>query len=255
MSKELGAGAWSYFGDPRAISHDGHTFTGWISTVGHVWVARLRTAARFTKHLLLRGLGRDDPQQPVARLPCPTGASPCSSRPTPAASCRRRGIPGRHALPDLRAPRTRSTAGDRCARCPTVEGCARLHLFEPHAAARQAVALLAWRTWFPTFSYTRRQDRLGVAARVGHLRRRRAAVLQVLRRRQDEHPRDPHRWPSDGLQEQPLLLPRWKAATSSRPSGGRDRAACATCRSRSRRSITSDNFTARRAAPRRTTSR
>ena len=32
--RELGAGAWSYFGDPRAISHDGHTFTGWISTVG-----------------------------------------------------------------------------------------------------------------------------------------------------------------------------------------------------------------------------
>ena len=39
--KELGAGAWSYFGDPRAISHDGHTFTGWVSTVGHIWVARL----------------------------------------------------------------------------------------------------------------------------------------------------------------------------------------------------------------------
>jgi hypothetical protein len=28
QSKELGAGAWSYFGDPRAIAHDGHTFTG-----------------------------------------------------------------------------------------------------------------------------------------------------------------------------------------------------------------------------------
>jgi hypothetical protein len=24
----LGAGAWSYFGDPRAIAHNGHTFTG-----------------------------------------------------------------------------------------------------------------------------------------------------------------------------------------------------------------------------------
>ena len=40
VDRELGAGAWSYFGDPRAISHDGHTFTGWISTAGNVWVAR-----------------------------------------------------------------------------------------------------------------------------------------------------------------------------------------------------------------------
>ncbi len=55
--RELGAGAWSYFGDPRAISHDGDTFTGWISTAGHVWVARLTRSGRLSKHLLrpLRG--------------------------------------------------------------------------------------------------------------------------------------------------------------------------------------------------------
>jgi hypothetical protein len=63
-SKELGAGAWSYFGDPRAISHDGHTFTGWISTTGHVWVARLTKGGTLTKHLLFRGLGRDDHNNP-----------------------------------------------------------------------------------------------------------------------------------------------------------------------------------------------
>ena len=40
VDRELGAGSWSYFGDPRAISHDGDTFTGWISTTGNVWVAR-----------------------------------------------------------------------------------------------------------------------------------------------------------------------------------------------------------------------
>jgi hypothetical protein len=62
--RELGAGAWSYFGDPRAISHDGHTFTGWISTVGHVWVARLTTGGKLSKHLLFRGLGRDDHNNP-----------------------------------------------------------------------------------------------------------------------------------------------------------------------------------------------
>jgi hypothetical protein len=63
QSRELGAGAWSYFGDPQAISHDGHTFTGWISTAGHVWVARL-TGGKLSKHLLFRGLGRDDHNNP-----------------------------------------------------------------------------------------------------------------------------------------------------------------------------------------------
>ncbi len=62
--RELGAGAWSYFGDPRAISHNGTTFTGWISTAGNVWVARLTAGGKLTKHLLYRGLGRDDHNNP-----------------------------------------------------------------------------------------------------------------------------------------------------------------------------------------------
>jgi hypothetical protein len=61
---ELGAGAWSYFGDPRAIQHGGDTFTGWISTDGNVWVARLTQDRKLTKHLLFRGLGRDDHNNP-----------------------------------------------------------------------------------------------------------------------------------------------------------------------------------------------
>jgi BNR repeat-containing family member len=64
QSRELGAGAWSYFGDPRAISHDGHTFTGWISTIGHVWVARLTKGGQLSKKLIFRGLGRDDHNNP-----------------------------------------------------------------------------------------------------------------------------------------------------------------------------------------------
>src|ERR1044072_3761247 len=62
--RELGAGAWSYFGDPRAISHDGHTFTGWISTIGHVWVARYTKGGKLSKKLIFRGLGRDDHNNP-----------------------------------------------------------------------------------------------------------------------------------------------------------------------------------------------
>src|SRR4051794_22299528 len=64
VDRELGAGAWSYFGDPRAISHDGHTFTGWISTIGNVWVARYTRGGRLSKRLIFRGLGRDDHNNP-----------------------------------------------------------------------------------------------------------------------------------------------------------------------------------------------
>ena len=64
VDRELGAGAWSYFGDPRAISHDGHTFTGWISTAGNVWVARYTRGGKLSKRLIFRGLGRDDHNNP-----------------------------------------------------------------------------------------------------------------------------------------------------------------------------------------------
>jgi hypothetical protein len=62
--RELGAGSWSFFGDPRAISHDGHTFTGWISTTGNVWVARYTRGGKLSKKLIFRGLGRDDHNNP-----------------------------------------------------------------------------------------------------------------------------------------------------------------------------------------------
>jgi BNR repeat-containing family member len=62
--RELGAGSWSYFGDPRAISHAGHLFTGWISTTGNVWVARLTAGGTLTKRVIFRGLGRDDHNNP-----------------------------------------------------------------------------------------------------------------------------------------------------------------------------------------------
>lgn len=64
MSTELGAGAWSYFGDPRAIHHDGRTFTGWISTTGNVWVASLAPGRRPRKTMIYKGLGRDDHNNP-----------------------------------------------------------------------------------------------------------------------------------------------------------------------------------------------
>jgi hypothetical protein len=64
VDRELGAGSWSYFGDPRAISHNGDTFTGWISTSGNVWVARYSAEGKLTKRVIFKGLGRDDHNNP-----------------------------------------------------------------------------------------------------------------------------------------------------------------------------------------------
>src|SRR3954462_11882327 len=65
IDRELGAGAWSYFGDPRAISHAGHVFTGWISTTGNVWVAHIRPDGMVAKRLIYRDLGVDDHNTPA----------------------------------------------------------------------------------------------------------------------------------------------------------------------------------------------
>ena len=64
VDRELGAGSWSYFGDARAISHGGDTFTGWISTTGNVWVARYTSDGKLTKRVIFKGLGRDDHNNP-----------------------------------------------------------------------------------------------------------------------------------------------------------------------------------------------
>ena len=111
--RELGAGAWSYFGDPRAISHDGHTFTGWISTTGNVWVARYTKGGKLSKQLIFRGLGRDDHNNPslVFRRDghIMVFFSPALG-PPPAAE----GHPERDALPDRRCSRGRSPSSGRC---------------------------------------------------------------------------------------------------------------------------------------------
>jgi hypothetical protein len=61
----LGRGAWSYFGDARAIAHGRNVFTGWISTRGDVWVAEVDTRTlEVTKRLIYRDLGVDDHNNP-----------------------------------------------------------------------------------------------------------------------------------------------------------------------------------------------
>ncbi len=62
----LGAGAWLYHSDPRAVHHRGITYTGWITTNGHVRVAAIDHATgRVVRRTIMRGLGADDHHYPV----------------------------------------------------------------------------------------------------------------------------------------------------------------------------------------------
>jgi hypothetical protein len=62
----LGHGAWSWFGDPRAVTRDGRTYVGWIDTRGDVRIAAFdaRTRRVLQGPVLKRGLGRDDHNTP-----------------------------------------------------------------------------------------------------------------------------------------------------------------------------------------------
>jgi hypothetical protein len=63
---QLGHGAWSWFGDPRAASSGSRTFVGWIDARGDVRIASYdRRTRRVTGGpVLKRHLGRDDHNNP-----------------------------------------------------------------------------------------------------------------------------------------------------------------------------------------------
>lgn len=62
----VGHGAWSWFGDPRAVTAGGRTFVGWIDQRGDVRIAAyVHRSRRIVRGAVLkRGLGRDDHNNP-----------------------------------------------------------------------------------------------------------------------------------------------------------------------------------------------
>ena len=64
VDRELGAGSWSYFGDPRAISHDGrHVHRLDLHDRQHLG-RPLHGRRQLTKRVIFKGLGRDDHNNP-----------------------------------------------------------------------------------------------------------------------------------------------------------------------------------------------
>lgn len=62
----LGHGAWSWFGDPRAVTRGGRTYVGWVDRRGDVRIAAYdaRTHRVVRGPVLKRRLGRDDHANP-----------------------------------------------------------------------------------------------------------------------------------------------------------------------------------------------
>ena len=154
-SKELGAGAWSYFGDPRAIAHNGHTFTGWISTTGNIWVAHIKPDGSFTKRVIYKGLGVDDHNNPSLVFR-PDGRiavffSPHSGRFLPPPSLR----PSRMRYRVSKHPF--SINGFNPVRTVPTNVPGGLGFTYPNPIQQKGKLWLFWRGggWNPTFSYTR----------------------------------------------------------------------------------------------------
>jgi hypothetical protein len=65
----IGDGAWSWFGDPRAITHDGRTYVGWVDQEGDVKVSSYdhTTGERVTAVLQAR-LNQDDHANPSLQV-------------------------------------------------------------------------------------------------------------------------------------------------------------------------------------------
>ena len=67
--RPIGDGAWSWFGDPRAVTHDGRTYVGWVDQEGDVKVSSYdhATGERVTAVLQAR-LNQDDHANPSLQV-------------------------------------------------------------------------------------------------------------------------------------------------------------------------------------------
>jgi hypothetical protein len=67
--RSIGDGAWSWFGDPRAVTHDGRTYVGWVDQEGDVKVSSYdhTTGERVTAVLQAR-LNQDDHANPSLQV-------------------------------------------------------------------------------------------------------------------------------------------------------------------------------------------
>src|SRR3954469_5459212 len=152
-SHTIGHGAWSWFGDPRAVTAGQRTFVGWIDRRGDVrvaaWDHRSRRVIRGA--VLKRGPGRADPNNPALVL-LPSGRlmvffSPHSGRHLPPP-----GIPSRMYYRVSRRPYDVRSWGPL--RIVPVNTPGRLGYTYPNPVVLGGSVSLFWRggSWLPSLS-------------------------------------------------------------------------------------------------------
>lgn len=161
----LGRGAWSYFGDQRAITVGGVVYTGWVTRSGDVVVARFEPGApHATSKVVIGHTGTDDHNNP-SLLPTADGRivaffSPHSGRFIP------RSGPG-HMYYRMTVAPGRFDRWTRTRRVP-VNAPGELGFTYPNAIAlSNDKTFVAWRggCWEPTFSI-KEGDRWGRAREI-----------------------------------------------------------------------------------------
>jgi len=156
----IGAGAWSWFGDPRAVYYEGahrRTYVGWISTHGNVRVASIDgDTGRIHTVTLKHGLGVDDHNDP-SLLMLPGGRlevfySPHSGRFLPP-----KGIPKRMYYRVMHRPEDVTSFGSTHVLHTNTPGRLGWTYPNPVYLSREHRTWLFWRggNWMPSFS-TRR---------------------------------------------------------------------------------------------------
>jgi hypothetical protein len=180
----LGAGAWSWFGDPRAVHYEGdhrRTYVGWIDRAGAVRLTSVDhdTGAR-RGVVLKRRLGRDDHNNPSLLL-LPGGRlqvfySPHSGRVLPPP-----GIASRMYWRRMRRPEDVSSFGPQHVLRTNTRGGLGYTYPNPVHLRRERRTWLFWRggNWLPSFSRRRPGRRWSRARTLLAPRRGRRPYLKV----------------------------------------------------------------------------
>jgi BNR repeat-containing family member len=53
MNEIVADAAWCWFGDPRAVYHNGRLYYGWVDSKGHIWIAQVDTATWTRRRFLI----------------------------------------------------------------------------------------------------------------------------------------------------------------------------------------------------------
>ena len=236
--RPVGDGAWSWFGDPRAVTNDGRTYVGWGRPAGGCQSQLVRP-----RHWRARDRGSPGASEPGrSREPLSAGPARRSSRRLLLAARR-----PDHALPRVLAARGRQLLGRAANRAHEHAGHPRIHVPEPDQAGNESATYLFWRggNYNPTFSIQNDGETSWSPARTLITMPGRAPLREVRLERRRHDPRGLHERPPERVREREHLLRACKGRGRSSARAA-SRMARLTTRSPRRRATSSTTAPSRR---------